>query len=178
MNDVLFPENRHKVGTMRFDDVSLIINLIPDAALLISREQIIAVANPRAAEMFNTTVENLVEKPLDNLVPYPSKLNHQHHVEQFFSAPDPRPMGSGVEFRGQREDGSVFPVDIMISRLEIAGKDYAIGIIRDASERTAVEAMKETLELTNARLARAQEVGGLGWWETRDSRVMVRTVLS
>src|SRR5680860_295736 len=150
---------------MKFDDVSRMINLIPDAALLISREQIIAVANPKAAEMFDTTVEKLEGKPLDNLVPHPSKLNHQHHVEGFFSQPEPPPMGSGMEFQGQREDGIIFPVDIMINRLEIAGKDYAICIIRDASERTAIQGMKEALELINARLARTQDVGGLGWWE-------------
>jgi diguanylate cyclase (GGDEF)-like protein/PAS domain S-box-containing protein len=150
---------------MKFDDVSWMVNLIPDAALMVSREQIIVVANPKAAEMFNTTIKGLEGRPLSELIPYPSKPDHQQHVDRFFRQPETRPMGSGLGFQGQREDGSIFPVDIMISRLEIAGKDYAIGIIRDDSERTAIQAMKDTLELINARLARTQDVGGLGWWE-------------
>lgn len=151
---------------MKFDDVSWMVDLIPDAALLVSREQIIVVANPKAAEMFSTTVEILVGKPLDQLIPFPSKAQHQGQVENFFRQPRTRPMGTGRSFQGQRDDGSVFPIDIMISRIEIAGEDYAIGIIRDDSRRAAIQAMKETLELTNARLSRTQEVGGLGWWES------------
>lgn len=151
---------------MKFDDISWMVNLIPDAALLVSREQNIVVANLRAAEMFSTTVENLHGKPLNHLIPFPSKAQHTAQVEQFFRQPRTRPMGSGLRFQGQREDGSLFPIDIMISRIKIAGEDYAIGIIRDDSERVAISAMKEALELSNARLTRTQDVGGLGWWES------------
>jgi len=155
---------------VKFDDITWVINSIPDAVLLISREQMVVAANPKAAEMFDTTVEKLEGKPLDNLVPPPSKLNHQHHVEGFFSQPEPRPMGSGMVFHGQREDGSIFPVDIMINRLQVEGKDYAIAIIRDDSDRVAIRTMKEALELINAKLARTQHVGGLGWWELDQSQ--------
>ncbi|WP_404367456.1 diguanylate cyclase [Marinobacter sp.] len=150
---------------MTFDDVSSMINLIPDAAILISREQMIVVVNPKAAEMFDTTLGKLEGKPLSSLVPHPAKLKHQQYVEGFFDQPKSRPMGSGMKLNGQREDGSIFPVDIMINRVEIAGAGYAIGIIRDDSDRVALRTMKEALELANARLARAQDVGGLGWWE-------------
>jgi len=166
MQQVSEPVTYWKVWKMKFDDISWMINLIPDAALLVSREQNIVVANSPAAEMFNTTVAKLEGKPLNQLIPYPSKAEHQEQVERFFSQPRTRPMGTGAEFRGLREDGSIFPIDIMISRIEIAGDDYAIGIIRDDSERAEIRAMKETLELTNVRLARTQDVGGLGWWES------------
>lgn len=150
---------------MKFDELNWIINLIPDAVLLISRKQIITLANPKAADLFGTTIEKLVGQPLDNLVPYPARPNHHQYVEGFFSHPKPRPMGSGMTFYGQREDESIFPIDIMINRFPIAGKDYAIGIIRDASERVAVQEINETLAVINARFARTQDVGGLGWWE-------------
>jgi PAS domain S-box-containing protein len=58
----------------------------------------------------------------------------------------------------------------MINRMAIDGKDYAICIIRDASERAAIQEMNETLELISARLARTQNVGGLGWWELDQSQ--------
>lgn len=150
---------------MKPDDASWMINLIPDATILVSREQIIIAANTRAGDIFHTTVKNLEGKPLDVFIPESSKLNHRHHVERFFSQPEPRSMGSGMKFRGQREDGTIFPVDIMITSFKIAGEDYAMGIIRDDSDRSAIRAMKEALESANVRLARAQDVGGLGWWE-------------
>lgn len=150
---------------MKFDDISWLINLIPDAALLVSSEQNIVVANSPAAELFGTTVAKLEGRHLNQLIPHPARTHHQEEVKRFFREPRTRPMGTGLGFQGLRDDGSIFPIDIMISRLQIAGNDYAIGIIRDDSERIAIRSMKETLELTNARLARTQEVGGLGWWE-------------
>ena len=151
---------------MNADDLKWIINLIPDAAILVNRDQTIVAANLKAAGVFSATVEDLLEAPLDILIPETSLGAHRHHVNAFFNQDNPRPMGEGLRLKGKRRDGSLFPVDIMLNRIRHESADYAIAIIRDDSENAEIGVMKEKLQAANARLSRAQEVGGMAWWES------------
>ncbi|SHK05511.1 PAS domain S-box-containing protein/diguanylate cyclase (GGDEF) domain-containing protein [Marinobacter antarcticus] len=150
---------------MTSENLRWMINAIPDAAILISRDRTIINANQKAADIFLTSVTRLEGDSLDILIPEHSRTAHEQHVEGFFSEPMKRPMGSGLRFHGSRADGSIFPVAVMLSQIMVESTDYAIAIIRDDSDRAAIQAMKEKLESANLRLAKAQEVGGLAWWE-------------
>ncbi len=151
---------------MNADDLKWMINLIPDAAVLVNRDQTIVAANLKAAEVFGATVEDFLGAPLDILIPESSLGAHRHYVNSFFNQPKPRPMGEGLRLNGRRGDGSAFPVDIMLNRIRHESVDYGIAIIRDDSEKAEIVVMKEKLQSANARLTRAQEVGGMAWWES------------
>ncbi|PHQ24620.1 hypothetical protein CLH62_17170 [Marinobacter guineae] len=151
---------------MNPENLKWMINAIPDAAILVNQEQQIVAANLKAADLFDRTTESLEDAPLDILIPESSVKSHHDHVRRYFSQPQQRPMGTGLRFHGQREDSSTFPVDIMLSQFRVESLDYTLAVIRDDSERAEVQAMQEKLQSANARLARAQEVGGLAWWET------------
>jgi len=151
---------------MNAADLKWMINLIPDAAILVNQDQTIVGANPRAAGVFGATVEDLLQAPLDILIPGSSLDAHRHHVNAFFNQEQPRPMGEGLRLKGRRHDGSLFPVDIMLNRIRHESANYGIAIIRNDSEKTDIESIKEKLQSANARLTRAQEVGGMAWWES------------
>jgi|25BtaG_2_1085352.scaffolds.fasta_scaffold00632_3 diguanylate cyclase (GGDEF)-like protein/PAS domain S-box-containing protein len=151
---------------MNTEDLKWMINLIPDAAMLVNRHQNIVAVNLKAAGIFRTTVEDLLDAPLDILIPESSLNVHRNHVDSFLNQQKPRPMGAGLRLNGKRSDGSEIPVDIMINRIRYESMDYGIAIVRDDSEKAEIEVMKEKLQSANARLTRAQEVGGVAWWES------------
>jgi len=151
---------------MNDQDLKSMINLIPDAAILVNRNQNIVAANLKAAGIFHTRVEDLLNAPLDILIPEPSVGVHRKHVNSFLNQQKPRPMGAGLRLNGRRSDGSEVPIDIMLNRIRYASVDYGIAIIRDDSEKAEIEVMKEKLQAANTRLTRAQEVGGMAWWES------------
>lgn len=151
---------------MNDQDLKSMINLIPDAAILVNRDQNIVAANLKAAGIFQTRIEDLLNAPLDNLIPESSVGVHRHHVDSFLDQQQPRPMGAGLRLNGRRSDGSEVPIDIMLNRIRYESVDYGIAIIRDDSEKTEIEVMKEKLQAANIRLTRAQEVGGMAWWES------------
>ena len=159
---------------MTFKTLMWMINAIPDAAILVNRDQTIVTANLKAADIFGTTVERLESASLGTLIPEHLRRAHKQHVEGFFNDPMKRPMGSSLHLPGRRADGSIFPVDIMLNQLEVGSTEFTIAIIRDDSEKASIQAMKEELQSANIRLARAQEAGGLAWWEVdlrKDERV-------
>jgi PAS domain S-box-containing protein len=65
----------------------------------------------------------------------------------------------------QRKDGSTFPVEINLKRVEL-DRAYNVTIVRDITERKRVE---EALRQKSEELAKAQRLAGLGSWQ-RDTR--------
>lgn len=74
------------------------------------------------------------------------------------------PPGPGMVLpvRARRKDGSFFPSEVSVARLDIAGELYVFGVARDITERTQMEAaqrqfgqrMLEVLDAERRRLAR------------------------
>ncbi|PHQ23630.1 hypothetical protein CLH62_20335 [Marinobacter guineae] len=150
---------------MNLENARWMISSSPDGAILINRSQTIVAANQKAADLFATRIESLEGAPLGTLIPEDSVPGHHEYVANFFDHPKPRSMGTGARFTGRLSDGSVLPVDIMLNQIKIGSTLYAMAVIRDDSERATIESVKKQLEAANMRLMKAQEAGGLAWWE-------------
>jgi diguanylate cyclase (GGDEF)-like protein/PAS domain S-box-containing protein len=154
------------IGTNeRGEDLDGLVELVPDAAILVCQDQVVVAANGRADAIFGAPEGSLRNLALEMLVPEASRRAHRQYVADFFREEQCRDMGSGLRFQGRRWDGVLRPMNIMLNRIRVADRDLTMAVIRDDSERVAIRQMRDDLEAANARLARAQEVGGLGWWE-------------
>jgi len=149
------------------DSVRWMLDVMPDAALIVNREQKIVLLNSALARMFGYEPEELSGADLSILIPGQVRARHAEHFNKYFSEPKMRPMGTGLHFNGQRSSGELFSVDIMLNRLECCEQELVMAVIRDDSDRVAVEHLRRKLEKTNHRLQRAQSLGKLGWWEAR-----------
>ncbi len=155
-------------------DIDWLVELIPDAALLVGPDQVIAAANARADVLFAAPPGGLRKQPLEVLVPEQARHVHHTKVADFFAEEACRPMGSALRYEGRRLDGELVPMDITLNRIRIADQLLTMAVIRDDSDRQAIRDMKDELEAVTIRLTRAQEVGGLGWWELDSSRMTLR----
>ncbi len=66
-------------------------------------------------------------------------LAHATHVKHYGVQPAARPMGMGLELYGRRKDGSEFPVDIVLSPLQVDGETLSLAMVRDITERKRIE---------------------------------------
>ncbi|WP_372972921.1 diguanylate cyclase [Marinobacter sp.] len=150
---------------MKSIDLDWLVDLIPDAALLVSQHQVVVAANTRADALFAAPPGGLCYQNLEALIPEEARRVHRRNVDEFFQADHCRPMGNALRYQGRRLDGRLLPMDIMLNRVRIADQALTMAIIRDDSDRQAIRQVRDQLDVVNSRLTRAQEVGGLGWWE-------------
>ncbi|WNJ93935.1 HWE histidine kinase domain-containing protein [Bosea sp. 685] len=101
----------------------------------------ISFASTRVEAMFGHVPSDLTGEPLSILIPERYKDLHAGRLDRFISNPIPRMMGTGLDLRGLRKDGSEFQVEISLSPHRTDDGMVVVAAIRD------VEVAKRLQEL-------------------------------
>ncbi|MBT5774934.1 MAG: PAS domain S-box protein [Dehalococcoidia bacterium] len=137
----------------RFSDATYeaIIANAPDGILLVDRQGIIAFVNERACELFGYKRAELVEQPIEMLVPANRRGSHVAQREAFQQQPRLRPMGVGQHLTGLRKDGTEFPVEVSLASTGESDAELVIGVVRDVTEYREIEEERRDLITTVQR---------------------------
>lgn len=111
----------------------------PDAMLVVGENGDILLANSQAEKLFGYETGELNGKEIEMLVPPAFRANHRDYRTKYFNAPVLRPMGVALDLQGVRRDGSLFPVEISLSPMTLAGRKVVASAIRDTTERKRIE---------------------------------------
>jgi PAS domain S-box-containing protein len=139
--------NRH-ISTLALRDQ--IIDNSADGIVVIDRQSIIRIANPKVCELFGYALGELDGNNVACLIPSPSQEEHDKYVAKS-ALYGSRIFDRRRNLRGLRRDGSTFPIDLVVTKMDIADNEYFIGLIRDITEM--IEKENQLLEARN----RAQE---------------------
>ncbi|WP_158412138.1 sensor histidine kinase [Ilumatobacter nonamiensis] len=129
-----------------------LIDSSPDGLLLVDRNGDITMANPAAAQIFGRTQDELLGTTVESLVPAEQRARHVEHRERYIESPTTRPMGSGLRLLAEHADGTLFPVEISLSPVDL-GEVRFIATVRDVSERQEARA-RVALHEDRERIAR------------------------
>jgi PAS domain S-box-containing protein len=116
-----------------------LLDAVPDAMFVVSREGRVVFANEQAESLFGYTRSALVGTCLAGLLPERLRADHEAHFARFLANPVRRPMGAGTRLHGLRRDGSEVPVEIALSPLTVDDVAFVLAAVRDVSERVRVE---------------------------------------
>ncbi|MGA7122029.1 MAG: PAS domain S-box protein [Polyangiaceae bacterium] len=121
-----------------------LLDAAPDAMVVVDGTGRIVVVNGQAEKLFGYSRSELVQKPVDMLLPTRFRAGHAAHRSGFFREPKARAMGSGLELYAVRKDGSEFPVEISLSPVETDEGLMVSTAIRDVTERMKERKRAET----------------------------------
>jgi two-component system, LuxR family, sensor kinase FixL len=115
------------------------LDISPDALIVIDATGKIALVNAQVEAIFGYSRTELLNKPLEILLPERFRAVHVTHRAHYFTSPRLRPMGRGLSLLGLRKNGQEFPVDISLRPLDLSGVPHAIGAVRDMSAQRSAE---------------------------------------
>ena len=139
-----------------------LVEAAPDAMVIVNADGRIQLVNQQTLRMFGYERGDLVDQPVEVLVPQRFRDQHPRHRRAYAQTPRFRPMGQGLELAGLRKDGSEFPVEISLSPLDTDQGVTISASIRDVSKRKQAEdAQTLAFEREREATARLREVDRL-----------------
>lgn len=111
------------------------VDAAPDGIVVVDEAGTMLFVNPMTERLFEYDRNELVGRSVDLLVPGARRGPHAARRAAYVEHPQTRPMGAGLELRGQRRSGEEFPVEISLSPVRSGDHVLVIAIVRDITER-------------------------------------------
>ncbi len=115
------------------------VNTAVDAMILIDSNSTIQLFNPAAGKMFGYSQEEILGVKITVLMPDAYREAHNQYVQNYKETGKKKAIGTSREVLGQRKDNSVFPLELSMSEMEMAGEKYFTGVIHDISHLKQTE---------------------------------------
>lgn len=116
-----------------------LIEVLPDAIVVVDVEGLIRLTNSRADSMFGYATGELAEQAIEVLIPERFAGSHAGHRRRYTESMGTRDMGVGLALFGRRKDGSEFPVEVALGPYRSAEGPLVLASIRDRTEQAEVE---------------------------------------
>lgn len=119
-----------------------VLDNVLDGIITINAKGIVQSFNPAAEKIFGYRSDEVLGKNISMLMPSPYQQEHDTYLETYQKTGKAHIIGIGREVEGLRKDGTVFPLELAVSQMNIDGEAVFNGIVRDITERKQMEKMK------------------------------------
>lgn len=111
-----------------------------EGILLTDQAGKIVLANAASERMFGYEIKDLINRPVELLLPDSARSKHVELRHTFYDRPEHRSMGYGRDLYAQKQSGELFPVEVSLSYYYRGEKQYVIAFIVDITRRKQIEA--------------------------------------
>ncbi len=127
--------------TVSRDYMDNVLESITDGIVTIDEQGLITTCNHATLEMFGYERDEVIGRNVSILSPPAARRDHQTFTANS-QIHAPRIISLNRDLEGCRKDGSLFPMELMVTPMQVGGKRGFVGTIRDITERKEVDRMK------------------------------------
>ena len=128
-----------------------ILETVPDGIITINKSGSIETVNPAVLDMFGYAESELLGQNVKILMPDPYHSEHDGYLEHYHDTGEKKVIGIGREVAAKRKDGSIFPIELSVSEMNVSGETMFTGVIKNISAE--VEANKKQKDLQSRNKA-------------------------
>ncbi len=155
------------------DSIRATGTVLPFPILVVNEGGIVVMASELVRDELGYTPEELVGRPVADLIPESSRDKHGNLMMGYWKNPERRMMARGLPLTARRKDGVETPVDVTLTPFEVDGERLVLCVVRDLAEQIAdhrqhlqetqgiLEGVEDALEARNQMLA---EVRAMQSW--------------
>jgi PAS domain S-box-containing protein len=114
-----------------------------DGIISIDEAGVIVSFSRGAEQMFGYRAEEVLGRNVKLLMPEVHASAHDGYLDIYHRTGVPRIMSKRRELEARHRDGTLFPIELGVSQMPIAGQKHFIGILRDISERKRAERIQQ-----------------------------------
>jgi PAS domain S-box-containing protein len=127
----------------------------PNSMVMFDGDGKIVMVNTEVEQQFGYLREELIDQPVDMLVPMRLRNKLAGPGDVFNRRPETHRIGGGPDLLGLRKDGSEFPIEIKLIRVSTAKCPLVLGVIVDVSVRKNAEKHLAQIECSHRLMKEA-----------------------
>ena len=111
-----------------------------------------------AEHLFGFAAAEMTGRNVNLLMPSPDREAHDGYLQRYHETGEARIIGVGRVVVGQRKDGSVFPLELSIGRVDLPGERLYTGVLHDMTEHQEDERRLQAMQAQLIRVTRLAEL--------------------
>jgi len=116
-----------------------ILQTAVDGIITIDERGMVESLNPAAERLFGYPADEVIGHNISRLMPAPHREAHDGYIARYRQTGEAHIIGSGREVRGQRRDGTTFPIALAVSEVRLDDRRIFTGMVHDLSARVQAE---------------------------------------
>ena len=144
----VFLESRRAQDTARSQRLrnAAVVEIALDCVITIDHEGRILEWNPAAERTFGHARSEVLGRQLaETIIPPKYRDAHYRGFARYLQTGEGPILGRRIEVEGMRADGSIFPCELAITRVPVAGPPIFTAYLRDVSDQRRMQARQELL---------------------------------
>jgi two-component system sensor kinase FixL len=138
-----------------------ILDTARDAVICIDERGIVTLFNRAAEAIFGYEAAEVVGYNVKMLMPPPYATEHDQYLERYRTTGTAQAIGRIREVHARRKTGEVFPIELAVSEARVGDEVIYSAIIRDMSERQAIQAELATARQLAQQRERLADIGAI-----------------